>query len=351
MSQKTYRVIQWATGKVGQLSIRHFASNPAFQLVGVLVTNADKVGKDAGEIAGISPVGVAATDDVEAILALDADCVHFAPRVQDIDMICRLLRSGKNVVSPLGPHFPTEHSEADVAKIRAACIVGKSSFHGSGIHPGFAGDVLALTVARLVDRVDHVHVYEIVNFRNHRTTYLEYLGFGRDPDDLRANPKRPPTVTHAFAQSMATVVKGLGKKMEKLTKTEVEFAIATRDIDHLAGVIKTGTVAGQHYSETAWADGAPLVTFHTYWTMGDADVEPNWHCGESQYRIVIDGDPPTELSLRGAPAPDGSRVFPGIVWTAMSCCTAIPLVCDSEPGFISHLDLGVVRPLNLVRRA
>ena len=98
MSEKTYRVIQWATGKVGRVAIRHFVSNPTYQLVGVLVTNPKKVGKDAGDIAHIPATGVIATDDAEKIVALHADCVHYSPLVQDLDMVCRLLRSGKSVV-------------------------------------------------------------------------------------------------------------------------------------------------------------------------------------------------------------------------------------------------------------
>ncbi|HYI15274.1 MAG TPA: hypothetical protein VEX37_07785, partial [Thermomicrobiales bacterium] len=63
----TYRIIQWMTGDVGQVGVRHFADCPVFDLVGVLVHSKDKVGRDAGEIAGIAPVGVVATDDVEAV--------------------------------------------------------------------------------------------------------------------------------------------------------------------------------------------------------------------------------------------------------------------------------------------
>src|SRR5271165_6886067 len=56
-SQQTYRVIQWATGNVGRIAIRHFVGNPTYDLVGVLVTNPKKVSKDAGEIAGIRSTG------------------------------------------------------------------------------------------------------------------------------------------------------------------------------------------------------------------------------------------------------------------------------------------------------
>ena len=59
MTQKNYRVIQWCTGVVGKAALQHFIENPIFELVGVLVTNPEKVGKDAGELVGLSPTGVA----------------------------------------------------------------------------------------------------------------------------------------------------------------------------------------------------------------------------------------------------------------------------------------------------
>jgi 2,4-diaminopentanoate dehydrogenase len=96
MSDKTYRVIQWMTGDVGQVGIRHFADNAVFDLVGLLVHSEDKVGMDAGEIAGIPPTGVVATDDIESMVAMDADCVFYTPVIMDVDTVCRLLRSGKN---------------------------------------------------------------------------------------------------------------------------------------------------------------------------------------------------------------------------------------------------------------
>ena len=48
------------------------------ELAGVVVSNPAKVGKDAGELAGIGPLGVPATDDVSVALADDVDCVVYA---------------------------------------------------------------------------------------------------------------------------------------------------------------------------------------------------------------------------------------------------------------------------------
>lgn len=352
MTEKTYRVIQWCTGVVGKTALRHFIENPAFELVGVLVTNPDKVGRDAGEIVGLPPTGVAATNDVEQIIALDAACVHYAPLVADVGVICRLLRSGKNVASVGGPFSP-EHYPEQFGKIEAACREGGSSYHACGIHPGFSGDILPLTVTRLMNRVDHIHVYEFIDKVRNPMIYTEIMGFGRDPDDLLARPSRSPEAPYAFAQSMAMVAEGLGRKIEKIT-TKLEVAKATKDIHytvgegHPGGVIREGTVGGQHYEWTGWADGAPLITYHFYWSMGP-DIEPQWDL-DSRYQVVIEGDPSLELRLTSLPDADGARPFLGLPWTGLVGATALPALCDTRPGVITHLDLGVVQPRGLVRR-
>jgi hypothetical protein len=348
MPEKAYRVIQWATGTVGKTALKHFIENPIIELVGVLVTNPEKIGKDAGDLVGLPKTGVIATNDVEKIIALDADCVLFAPIISDCDMVCRLLRSGKNVVSPLGPFYPTERNRADCDKITAACYEGGTSFHGAGVHPGFSGDLLPLTLTRLMNRVDRIQIYEIVDKLRNPMIYIEVMGFGRDPDQLLARPSRSPEAPYFFEPSMTMLAEGLGKRIEKLT-TNLEVAKATQDITYPNGVIRAGTVAGQHYEWTAWADGAPFITYHFYWTMGE-NIEPRWDNGDSCYRVVIEGDPPLEVRLMGAEASDGRRPFHGLPWAALLGATAVPAVCEAKPGMLTHLDLGVIQPRGLVRR-
>jgi len=352
MSQKTYRVIQWATGVVGKTALRHFIENPAFELVGVLVTNPEKVGKDAGELVGLPKTGVLATDDVEKIIALDADCVLFAPIVTNVDTICRLLRSGKNVASVAGPFSP-QHYPEHFAKIEAACREGNSSYHACGIHPGFSGDILPLTLTRLMNRVDHIQIYEFIDKLRNPMVYTEMMGFGRDPEALLAKPSRSPEAPFAFKQSMTLVAEGLGKTIEKVT-TKLEVATATQDIPYslgiglpISGTIREGTVAGQHYEWTAWAEGKPLITYHFYWTMGE-HVEPRWDI-DSRYQVVIEGDPPLEVRLMSRPDADGVRPFLGLPWTGLVGATALPAICEAKPGVLTHLDLGVVQPRGLVR--
>jgi len=348
MPDKTFRVIQWATGHVGKVAIRHFAENPTYELVGTLVTNPKKVGRDAGEIAGIGPVGVIATDDPEAIVAMTADCVHFAPSVHDLDMVCRLLRAGKNVVCPVGPFYPWERWKPDFEKLEAACKDGGTSFHGSGIHPGFAGDLLPLTVARIMSQIDHIHLYETIDHPANPSNYIEFMGFGREPADLLANPGRSPEAPFMFAQSMEMVARGLGLTIADVT-AKFDVATAVRDIEYPRGVVRKGTVAGQHYEWTGWADRKPLISYHCFWTMGADNIEPTWDSGPSGYRIRIEGDPPMELTMARPPRPDAATPYLGLPWTAMAGVNVIPAVCEAAPGIVTHFDLGIPQLRGLFR--
>ncbi len=100
----TYQVIQWSTGNVGRHAVRLISEHPELELVGLWVHSEDKAGRDAGEIVGIDPVGVTATNDVDALLALDADCVCYTATAdlrpaEAIADMARIVASGKNIVS------------------------------------------------------------------------------------------------------------------------------------------------------------------------------------------------------------------------------------------------------------
>lgn len=347
MPDKKYRVIQWATGTVGKAALKHFIENPVIELVGVFVTNPDKVGKDAGELVGLPRTGIIATNDAEKLIAMQADCVSFAGLVADLDLFCRLLRSGKNVISPAGPFIPTERYREKFAKLEAACREGGTSFHGCGIHPGFSGDLLPLTLTRLMDRIDRIEVTEVIDKLRNPMIYVEVMGFGRDPDDLLAKPSRSPEAPYSFEGSMQMVVEGLGKKIEKLT-TRLEVAKATKDIPYPNGVIRKGTVGGQHFEWTAWVDGKPFMLYHFYWMMGE-DIDPLWDKGDSRYQVVMHGNPSMEVRLMGGVEADGRRPFHGLPWTGLLGATAVPAVCEAKPGILTHLDLGIVQPRGLVR--
>ena len=191
-TEKKYRVIQWGMGNVGTLALRHFAHNPTFEVVGVLCNRPEKVGKDAGELVGVAPIGVPATTDKDALEALDADCVFYAPLWSDVDEICRLLRGGKSVVASGGAWWHrTETNSADIDKIEAACQEGGTSFHGGGIHPGYAADLLVLTLARIVGKTDHIHIYEVGQLQQRHVEVPGRDGLRKDSGRVRQGQSLP----------------------------------------------------------------------------------------------------------------------------------------------------------------
>jgi hypothetical protein len=348
---KPVRVIQWASGNVGQIGIRHMAENPAFQIVGCYVTSDDKDGRDVGELAGIDPLGVAATRDASALLAVEADCVNYTPLYVDLDEMCRILRSGKNIVTPSGFSFPEALDREIGATLEAACQAGGTSLFGTGIHPGFAGDLLPLTFARLASRIDEVVVQEVADFRNHPSGPMMFdgMGFGRHPDAHRADPGPMfDVMARTFKESIHMLAAGLDIEVEDYDMSW-ELATARRDVQARAGFIPKGHVAGMKVEWRVWNGGRPVVIFRSFWRMDDV-TEPNWDYEDCKYAIHIKGLPSFKINYEPTdPAPNGDVGFWGRMWTAMSAVNAIPTVVAAPPGIRTHFDLPLVRPPKLHR--
>src|ERR1700722_5640964 len=135
-----YRVVQWSTGNIGRLAVGGLLDRDDFDVVGVHAFGADKVGGDAGVLAGRPPVGVAATGDIDALIELRPDCVNYMPRVIDYEMVTRMLRSGINVVTT-GDFLTGTHHPVDLAALEEAAPRGRTPFLGTGFEPGFINDV------------------------------------------------------------------------------------------------------------------------------------------------------------------------------------------------------------------
>lgn len=345
--KQPYRVIQWATGAVGKYSIAAVAGNPAFELVGCWVHGAGKDGKDAGEIAGIGPIGVKATRSIEQILALEADVVHYAPLLSSVDEICRILESGKNVITPTG--FTTVSDPVAREKLEAACQRGRSTLHGSGIHPGFSGDRLPLVLSAMSRRIDRIRVYEIVDMSHMSESpeLVAMLGFGMSAEQAR---KQPPSLlgvmSTIFFESIALVARGLGFEIERFEKRH-EFALTPRDIPISQGVIPKGTVAGQHFSYVGLVRGKPIIEFETYWKMARG-LEPDWPYDDTWcYDVRIEGDPPMQIKFTCGSGKDAPEL--GLLCTAMNCINSIPAVVAASPGIKTQLDLPLLTAVNAVK--
>ena len=184
------RVVVWGTGFVGKMVIPEVLRHPNFELVGVGVRNPDKVGKDVGAICGIESIGLTATDDTEALIALRPDAlVHFGPTAaraaDNIRDIGSFLRSGVDVCSTAMTPWVwpgmTLNPPSWIEPITEACETGGASCFTTGIDPGFANDLFPMTLMGLCAEVRQVRALEILDYINYEGDYEDEMGIGRPP--------------------------------------------------------------------------------------------------------------------------------------------------------------------------
>ncbi len=341
----TISVIQWATGGVGRAAIEGIVRHPDLELVGCWVHSPDKVGRDAGDLAGIGRLGVAATDDIDALVALGADCVLYAPVMADPSVVAQILRSGTNVVTPLGWFFPGGRDESP---IEAACAEGGSSIHGTGIHPGGITEKFPLMVSAMSQAITHVRAEEFSDIRSYDAPDVvgDIMLFGKTPDEAAASIM-PGVLGDGFTQSIAMIADALGFALDGEPTVEHEVAVATQPIDSPIGPIEPGTVAAQKFTWRAFVEGEPVITVKTNWFMGAEHLDPAWTFGPDgeRFEVEVTGDPSTMVTFHGW-HPDtiaaGLERNPGIVVTATHCVSSIPAVVAAEPGIVTYLDLPLV---------
>jgi len=340
-----YRVIQWATGGVGQSAIAAIAAHPELELAGCWVHNPAKHGSDAGELAGIGPLGMAASTDADELLALAADAVVYAPLVPDAGMVAALLRSGKNVVTPVGWIYPDPARTAD---IEAACQAGGSTLHGTGIHPGGITERFPLMLSALSSAVTHVRAEEFSDLRTYNAPDVirHVMGFGGTPEDALARPMAA-LLGSGFKASVRMIVAEMGFGSAGSVHTVQEIAVASAPIESPIGVIAPGRVAARRFRWQAMVADQPVVTAAVNWLMGEQNLDPPWTFGTAGHRfeIEITGDPSMLVTFTGlhpSSVAGGLIRNPGVVATANHCVSAIPYVCQAPPGIRTYLDLPLI---------
>jgi 2,4-diaminopentanoate dehydrogenase len=340
----TYRVIQWATGNVGRAAIEGVLAHPDLELVGAYVYSPAKAGLDVGHICGRAPVGVAATDDRDAILALEADCVIYSPMLADPDDVVAILGSGKNLVTPVGWVYPFKSH--DVVAVEAACRGAGVSLHGSGINPGGITEQIPLLLSAFCRDIRHVRAEEFSDIRTYDTAFVvrDVMLFGHTPEAAASSPMLG-LLGDGFCQSIDMVADGLGVTLDADKTTIHEMAVTTVDLDTPVGTIEAGTVAAQRFTWQGMVGGEVFMTVRVNWLMGEEHLDPAWTFGPEgeRFEVEFDADPPLRAAFHGMHPPSVENADltnnEGILATAMHCVNAVPYVVEAEPGIRTYLDL------------
>jgi hypothetical protein len=358
----------WGPGSMGVIALRAVIDHPQLELVDLVVRSDAKIGRDAGELCGIDPVGVTATKDPAAMLAGDSDVIVYAAGanlrpLEAVTDMTSILRAGKDVVScsvvPLV--FPDAVDAAFTGPLREAALGGGTSFFSTGIDSGFANDILPLTLSGVARNIERIRVTEMFNYATYpdKAAVYEILGFGKAPE-FAAFAAAPGVFTFGWGPVLHQLAEGLGVRIDGITEN-VERIAADEAFDTPTGHIDVGTIGAMRSTLTGFVEGRPTFVLDHVTRMHD-DLAPEWpqphisiqprdfgHGGASGrgvYRVEVDGSPTIRCELELAENHDhdlGARVA-----GAARMVNAIPAVHAAGPGLLSALDLPLITGAGLL---
>ena len=357
----TIRVVEWSTGYLGRMAVEAIDARPELELVGVFVSDPAKVGRDAGQLAGLDrDLGVVATDDRDALLALEPDVILYTAETETrfmggIEDFTEFLRAGINVVAsgPVLLQFP--HGIIPEEMITALADAGRDggvTLHVNGIDPGFANDVLPLAMTSLSRRIDLIRVGEIADYSVYHQgeTMRRLFGFGQSMDTLPPL-LRPGMLAAGWGSVVRQIAAALGVTLDEPLVERHERIAADRDLQLLAIDVPAETQAAMRFEVVGQVDGEDRIILD-HVTRTAPDQAPDWprpDRGDGCYIVEIEGSPSMRVEFTHHDD-DGDHNVSGMLVTAMRLVNSIEAVVAAEPGVIYAKDLPMITGRDLMTR-
>ena len=343
------RVAQVGTGNAGMLTLRQLIDDDRFELVAVSVSTPEKVGKDAGELAGLDVVtGVTAVEDLDALIAAGPECAVYCAMgdtrpVEATNDVRRLLEAGIDVVgsAPGTLQFPWgTMPDKVIEKVEASARAGDATVYITGVDPGFASDLVPLALASTCQRIEQIRCYELADYATYdgAEVMFDLMGFGRPVTDTPLL-FLPGVLGLAWGTAIRMMATGLGIEVDEIVE-HWEAEPAPESYDIAAGRIEKGTIAALKFSISGMVAGHPAIVVEHVTRTRD-DLRPDWArpaAGGGSYRVEITGEPSYVVDVVPSSA-HGDHNHAAIVAACGRIVNSIPDVLAAEPGIRTTLDL------------
>lgn len=338
-------VVVGYTGGVGSQVIRLLHRNPRFKIVGVLVHDPDKDGKDIGELVGIGPVGLAATRNVDELVALKADALAYHGLTYDVGLFAKFLRAGTNIYSSMGGWYLPGQPEQK--ELEDAAQAGKATLLAGGNIPGLISDVLPLFASG--------YTSEVRMIRAKQSDYVPHypsadqltmgIGFGLEVD-AQAGPSPVDLAWQwGIGQSAQIVASGLGIPYDEVRLTAKEYGVSPVDMRlQPSGVeIRAGTAAGVRWTFTAFSQGRPFYELVNEQTAR-LDLGEGWRASEAEpnWTVRIEGTPTIQCSV-DLPAGAHGELDHVAALNAARSVNCLPRIVAAPAGCKTFLDIPAAR--------
>ncbi|MBO2450662.1 dihydrodipicolinate reductase [Actinomadura barringtoniae] len=341
--------IVWGTGNVGRLAIRAVEAHPALKLTAVIVSNPDKVGRDAGELADLGrELGVAATNDIDAVLATAPQAVVYAAsgEIRPDDALAdigKAIRTGAVVVTPsLYALYDQRNAPPEMREPALAAIAeGGGSLFVSGVDPGWGNDILPVMISGLGAHVDVIRCQEIFDYSTYdQEDSVRYLvGMGQ-PMDYDAPMIAPTVPTMVWGGQIRLIARALGVELEDIRETVDRRQLDETVTTTTMGEFEKGTQGAIRFEVQGIVEGEPRIVIE-HVTRIHGGCAPDWPVppsGDGAHRVIIEGRPRIEVSIE-ATDEGGNRAAGGNATAVGRLVNAIGWLVEAEPGLYDALDV------------
>jgi len=353
------RVALIGTGNCGSLALRQLIEDQRFELTHVWVSSDAKVGRDAGDLAGLDvTTGVVAINDLDAIVAAKPDCVVYCAMgdtrlPEAMADVRRFLSAGINVVgsAPGVLQYPWQVvPDKYIGRVEDAAREGNSTVFITGVDPGFATDLLPFALAGTCQSIEQVRTMEIADYATYdgATVMFDVMGFGNQIGDLPIL-FQPGVLGIAWGTAIRQLAAGLGVEVDEI-RDSVEQEPAPEDIDVAVGRIAKGTVAALRFQIEGMVKGRPVIVVE-HITRLRGDLRPDWAQPAQEggsYRVEITGEPSYVMDVCPT-SRNGDHNYAAILAAAGRIVNGIPDVVAAAPGIRTTLDMPLVTGKGVVR--
>ncbi|MBO6046736.1 MAG: hypothetical protein J6P61_03190 [Erysipelotrichaceae bacterium] len=342
-----YKIIIWGLGSVGRSALQIINARKSLTLVGAYDVNPAKIGKDAGIVCGFEEAGVTVTDDVEALLELDADVVLYYPPTKwdegvlpshlavqgNVDDICMFLKTGKNVITTL-PVYYSEKNQPDYFKqIDEAGKMGGATYVQQGIFPGLFTPYLPTVFGMLSRKIDSVIVYGGEDDSMNSAPWVQIFGYGAHPEDIdqgRLAYIKGIIFTY-YAHTCKEIADRLGLDWDEFSCTS-EVVLSDKEVTTPNAHVLPGTVGAHIFYMKCLKDGKEVSGYH-FIHKADGSILENLSLEKS---IEIKGEPDVDVQIKGI-----IDHFDPFLTSAAPNVNLIPSLVAAEPGYKNALDIPV----------
>ena len=321
--------MHFGLGPIGAAIVKQVATRPGFKIVGGIDIDPNKVGRDLGDVVGLSKrLGIKVSGDAaKALKAAKPDVVMLCTSSsvkRVMPQIETILKSKTAIVSTTEELSYPSHTNVRYAKqIDAWAKKGKVGVLGTGVNPGFAMDALPIALTAVCERVERISINRIQDARIRRLPFQQKIGAGLTTEQFQKKVADGSVRHVGLTESIAMIADALGWTLSRISD-EIQPKLASVTVSSEFLAVDPGYVCGIIQDGVGYRKREPVIKLHMEAYLGSPETYDS---------VEIEGSPSLSMKVAGG--------IHGDVATASIAVNSIPKVLQAPPGLHTMRDLAL----------